>query len=251
MHDVSALHLNPDRPLGLRSFMLNLRLAPGLYHHKLVRRIWSPLTRIGMTFMEIVREQGIDYSPISVAKPDRPVLIVGYWQSNKYFHDAEEIIRRDFEFKTPHETTNPELSRALQHPNSVAVHVRRGDYVSNPQAAVVHGTCGIDYYIEAAHLLRQRCPNAVFFVFSDDLPWARANLRFLEPCHFVMGDTREPARDLHLMTMAQNFIIANSSFSWWGAWLGRAPNKVVIAPRRWFANGRDTPDLIPNDWIRL
>ena len=136
--------------------------------------------------------------------------------------------------------------------DSVMVHVRRGDYVSLAAAAANHGTCTPEYYRAALDLLRQTVPAPTLFVFSDDPAWATANLRFDVPTRYVSHNPpSEPDQDLRLMSACRHAIIANSSFSWWGAWLGQGERRVVIAPSRWFADGRPTPDLIPTDWRTL
>jgi hypothetical protein len=132
------------------------------------------------------------------------------------------------------------------------LHVRRGDFVSLNSAARVHGLCSVDYYARAINLVRSRCPGCHFLVFSDDPQWARAELPLDPSAVFVTGNAERPEQDLILMSACGHHIIANSSFSWWGAWLAASQAKVVIAPKQWFLNApRDTSDLIPDGWIRL
>jgi hypothetical protein len=112
---------------------------------------------------------------------------------------------------------------------------------------------GLDYYRRAVDVILQQCRGAHFFVFSDDPDWARANVEVPAPLHFVTHNSARPDfEDLRLMSLCRHHIIANSSFSWWGAWLNGGSGKVVVAPTQWFIDPRiDTRDLIPPGWIRV
>jgi len=137
---------------------------------------------------------------------------------------------------------------------SVGVHVRRGDYVSDKRTNEFHGCCGTDYYAKALTYVMDRCPDPVFYVFSDDIEWVSAHMTFPGKTVYVKSDPQAPAADMHMMSRCSHQIIANSSFSWWGAWLNNDPNKIVVAPRRWFADelhNANTKDLIPESWVRL
>jgi hypothetical protein len=143
--------------------------------------------------------------------------------------------------------------RIEQEPAAVSLHVRRGDYASNPVTNQYHGTCSLRYYLDAVSTLVSLGVQPRLFVFSDDIPWAQASLRFDFPVTFVGHNPASADHEaLRLMSMCRHHIIANSSFSWWGAWLGSHPDKVVIAPRKWF-NGatHDTRDLIPASWRQV
>lgn len=181
------------------------------------------------------------------------IYLDGYWQSEKYFTEIEDVIRREFEVKWPFDGRNRELAEQITNSNSVSLHVRRGDYLTNPQINRLHGLCGIDYYQMCVNELVSKAPNPHFFVFSDDPEWSRDNLRLSYPTTFVThnGEDRD-FEDLRLMSLCRHHIIANSTFSWWGAWLSRNPSKLVFAPRRWFTDSQlDATDLIPDDWIRI
>jgi hypothetical protein len=137
--------------------------------------------------------------------------------------------------------------------NSVCLHVRHGDYITDPRVNVVHGIVGLDYYQRAMENLRRRLSSPSFYIFSDDPDWARDQLRppGLTTCvaHNLGKCDHE---DLRLMRACRHFIIANSSFSWWGAWLSTSPQKVVIAPEKWLRASYYSPtDIVPESWIRL
>jgi hypothetical protein len=177
----------------------------------------------------------------------------GYWQSEKYFSDTEQIIRSDFRLKAePHEG-NAEILTEIQSCESVSIHFRRGDYVTNPQSAACHGILPLSYYQAALEVLQKQLVKPRLFVFSDDLPWVREHLRTDLPLCYVEGNgTKSAAEDLRLMSACRHHIIANSSFSWWGAWLGTNPEKIVVAPDAWFStHDINTSDLIPESWLRI
>jgi hypothetical protein len=181
------------------------------------------------------------------------IYLDGYWQSEKYFRDAAEVIRNDFRLKPAPEGANRELMRKIGECESVSLHFRRGDYVTNVNAAAYHGTASLDYYAAAIDAILSRVGSPRLFVFSDEPEWVKRNLKAHLPVTYVEGNGEaNAAEDLRLMSACRHHIIANSSFSWWGAWLGGNPGKVVVAPRKWFnAGNADTKDLIPEGWLRI
>ena len=181
-----------------------------------------------------------------------PIYIDGYWQSYKYFESIEPQLRQEFSLKSPLSELNLKISKKISSVNAVSVHVRRGDYVSNKQTNSVHGVCSLDYYRAAIQSIIGRVENPVFFIFSDDIAWVKDNLTFSSHSVFVDHNTgKQSYNDMYLMSLCQHHIIANSSFSWWGAWLGSNVKKIVIAPKQWFTNDTVTDDLIPKSWLRL
>lgn len=139
--------------------------------------------------------------------------------------------------------------------NSISLHVRRGDYENNSSAKRLHGgICTLNYYKQAIELVASRIKNPVFFIFSNDLKWARENLE-LEKYKQVLVNLNKgnnSYKDMYLMSKCKHNIIANSSFSWWGAWLNANPKKIVICPKRWYNNKRlDSKDIVPESWIRI
>ena len=181
------------------------------------------------------------------------IYLEGYWQSEKYFADVAPRIRRELVLRNEPEGVNQEMGRRIIETESISVHVRRGDYVSNMEANAVHGTCSLDYYQAAISHIAASCRAPQIFVFSDDPGWARDNLRTEHPTVFVTHNGPEHSHeDLRLMRLCNHHVIANSSFSWWGAWLSDRPGKRVVAPRQWFrASHLNTADLVPPEWTRL
>jgi len=182
----------------------------------------------------------------------RKCYLSGYWQSEKYFLDAAPVIRADFTFKSPLVGSNMVLAEQICKVNSVSLHVRRGDYASNPKTMATHGLCSLDYYRAAIRYVSARVEQPEFFVFSDDVNWVNDNLKMDFPCQYVDNNCgADSYNDMHLMSLCRHQIIANSSFSWWGAWLNSNTDKIVIAPGKWFANGNNTADLLPQGWVSL
>ncbi len=183
-----------------------------------------------------------------------PVYLDGYWQSHLYFAPIEPSLRRDFEFRQPLSGANLSLAQqiaATEH--AASVHVRRGDYLATPKAVAHHGTCSTDYYARAISYLNGKFSGTErYFVFSDDIDWARQHLPLPQDTVFVNHNRGQDSHfDMQLMARCRHNIIANSSFSWWAAWLNGHADKVVIAPERWVLAPCDTTTLTPPDWLRL
>ena len=210
-----------------------------------------------MTLRELVglapptwRHTAFSFDPRVIDLPGY-IRLVGYWQSEKYFKDYEDVIRSDFTFGYPLDAPNSATAREIEATTAVCVSVRRGDYVTNPDVRRYHGVLSLEYYRSAAELIQRRVPDAHFFVFSDDIDWCRANLALGGRTTFVDHDQNRPADDLRLMTLCRHHIMANSTFSWWGAWLCENPDTVVVGPQRWAIAEDVGPDLLPERWIRL
>ncbi len=202
-------------------------------------------------FDYVLSEKAFPFDPTVLDAP-QDVYLEGWWQSEKYFKEIESVIRSEFCFKHEADARNRELGDRVKSLNSVCVHVRRTDYITTPRAAQVFGTCPVEYYRVAGQWITSQVVNPHFFVFSDEPDWAKANLEFKGPTTFVTQNSiGNDFEDLRLMTFCRHHIIANSSFSWWGAWLSNSQG-IVIAPQRWFrSKDLDTRDLIPDRWIRL
>lgn len=178
--------------------------------------------------------------------------IKGYWQSEKYFKNHERVIRADFEFKLPLSKANCHIANRIRGSNSVGLHIRRGDYISEKENSAIFSICGLGYYNRAIEYLAGKVDSPHYFIFSNDISWAKENLKLNYPVEYVEENYGESSYvDMQLMSYCQHNIIANSTFSWWAAWLNSYVNKIVIAPRNWFCNGLNDDDLIPDGWIRL
>lgn len=201
---------------------------------------------------KVFQERHFQFNSALLDAPDN-VYLDGYWQSEKYFMDTAEAIRKDFDFTQFSDEQNIRLADIISKVQAVSIHVRRGDYVSNPAASAFHCTCPAAFFYAAMELVVQQVDNPHFFIFSDDIHWCRKNINSSYPITFLdhNGDDRA-YEDLRLMSMCRHHITANSSFSWWGAWLNPRPDKIVIAPMRWFNDPTiDTSDLMPASWQRI
>jgi hypothetical protein len=177
------------------------------------------------------------------------VYIQGYWQSEKFFAPIADVIRREFTLRDEHIAKVLPLAERIGREESVSVHIRRGDY-ANKEVMEMHGTLPELYYQEAIASLRERHNDLRFYIFSDDMQWVKDHLA-VDNAEFVSGTyTSTHFEDFYLMSRCRHNIIANSSFSWWAAWLNPNPAKTVIAPQQWFGNKgpRDTQDLFPAGW---
>lgn len=191
----------------------------------------------------------------------RDCWLFGHWQSEKYFEAVEAQVRADFTPAREIDTTTRAVEREILAcgNRSVFLHIRRSDYVNWAPNLLAHGSCSIEYYLRAADLIAQQVCDPRFFAFSDDPEWVRDNLRL--PYHTTIVSHNKPGdafhvgsehEDLWLMSRCRHAVLANSSFSWWGAWLNNERERIVIAPRRWFGTlEHDTRDLIPAGWIRM
>ncbi|WP_231969913.1 alpha-1,2-fucosyltransferase [Polynucleobacter necessarius] len=220
----------------------------GFQGYQNIRTLLSRASFSWLRVNEFIVEPHFEYWPELSSSPKNS-YIRGYWQSDKYFLDVANELRADFAFKNPMTSVNLELAKKIEGENSVSLHIRRGDYVQNPKANAVHGTCTLNYYSEAIRLMMDEVGKPHIFIFSDEIDLVRKNLSIPTPHTFVYQNIgADSDRDMQLMSICKHNIIANSSFSWCGTWLNAHSNKVVISPKQWFHNGNDIKDLIPSQW---
>lgn len=190
---------------------------------------------------------------IAVKSPDNKCLD-GYFQSEKYFLHERNIILKEFTIKNKLSNYAIEIEEGIKNSKiSCSIHVRRGDYILDKNLSI-HGICSLEYYKRAIKIIENKYKKVLFFVFSDDNEWVKENIRKDNVIYIDNNKTKIPHEDIYLMSLCSNNIIANSSFSWWGAWLNRNINKTVIAPKVWFANDeaqKQSADMVPVDWIRI
>lgn len=182
------------------------------------------------------------------------IYLAGLWQNEGWFAPVTNLIRHEFTFPPIADDANAALSRQIQSTNAVSLHVRRGDYLTEPNFASVAHVCSIEYYERAVAYIASRVPIPVFYIFSDELDWVKQHLVIPYPCVYV--DANEGGKnyeDMRLMSLCRHHIIANSTFSWWGAWLNAKPDKIVIAPEKWLpkSNGAAARHVIPPNWISM
>lgn len=210
---------------------------------------------VGFGHKKTYQEKGILYNK-KVESLTAPVYIKGFWQSEKYFHAYKDEIRNSFQFNANSCCVNKEIANAIQSCNAVSVHVRRGDYITNKENFKKHGVCDMNFFLGAFALIEEKIKSPSYFVFTDDAVWAKKELLpFRKDAVVVVGNNNcNSWMDMYLMSLCKHNIIANSTFSWWGAWLNNNKDKVIIAPEKWFALthlNEQSADLIPVEWIKI
>ena len=240
--------------LGLNHFAKNARqalpaeLPPERRQNRLRYLIWRGLRLKPQLF----RENGLGYNRGFDSLADGTYL-KGYWQSERYFQSVESAIRAEFRIVTEPSSANAALLAEISASPAISLHIRRGDYVKDPRTNATHGTCSLGYYARAVDLIAGKMnERPVIYTFSDDPVWVRENLKL----PYVMrvmdhNDSDHNYEDLRLMSACRHHIIANSSFSWWGAWLNPSHEKIVVAPDRWFVDPKlQNSDITPASWLR-
>lgn len=202
--------------------------------------------------IRVVKES--DYStfhPEYLNEPSRPTLYFGFWQTACYFDAFEERIRQLYTFdERLVGQRNKDLLTSLQGKETVSIHIRRGDFYTQANENLYGGIASPTYYERSIAYLETQVKHPVYLVFSDDPQWAKAHLPLPEAIVVDWNQGQDSWQDMYLMTQCRHNIIANSTFSWWGAWLNACPNKVVVAPKR-FLNCFETPDIYPDDWTLI
>ena len=200
---------------------------------------------------KVLRRYYIGFSSKLVSTPNLKYLD-GFFQSEKYFISYEEIIRKEFTLKEKMSEAALEISKKISDiAMSVSLHVRRGDFVSSVRNSIFHVECSPLYYKKAMETISEKCPDAVFCVFSDDIEWVKNNIKGPNMIYISGGNTKY-FEEIILMSLCKHHIIANSSFSWWGAWLNPTSDKMVISPTIWRANDiGNFKDIAPSTWIQI
>jgi hypothetical protein len=260
------LHPFGYSPVSNRSFRLETYGLPATVMHdnevarylgplrshrrRWVRKLSASVTkRLPFGWRRVVQERSLRFDP-RILRIARPAYLAGFWQSERYFEDHSAAIRMELTLRHP----IPERSRAvveeIDGSESVGVVVRRGDYVGIPET---QGICTSSYYERALSTLAALVPNGRVFVFSDDIPWCRENLDVVPPDSIFVANEipAAPEEHLRLLSRCRHFILANSTFAWWGAWLSLNPNKVVIGPSKWMQAGDRFVDILPSRWLRV
>jgi len=192
-----------------------------------------------------------DNFSIAKLKNSKNAFLEGYWQKYSIIEEFRDIIIINLTLKKEISKVNKEILNKIDSLNSISIHIRQGDYITNPTFNAYYEICPMKYYEDAMDYIAMQVDNPVFFIFSDSIDWVKNNMHFKYLIIYV--DNKGPDHeDLYLMSKCKHNIIANSSFSWWGAWLNENPDKIVIAPKKWFKDpikNNETKDLLPNSWI--
>lgn len=255
--EANRLHqgLELTRVFGLQlpvASPLDRRKVLGWFANPMLRRIFSRRQLAFLRPSRLVVEPHFHYWQRFENLPAN-VYLDGYWQSERYFAPIADEIRRTFQFFPSMDARSSDLAQKMAAETSVSLHVRRGDFFREQRVSRVHGVDLAGYYKKAVQALIERLAKPRFYIFSDEPKWVRQHLDIA--CASTIVDHNSGAdsyRDMQLMSLCKHHIIANSTFSWWGAWLNPNPDKIVIAPRQWFnVSCFDTRDLYPPNWLVL
>ena len=216
------------------------------FFFKLKRKLGFKITRpTSYTF-----ENNITTFDEEVWDKSENIYLDGFWQNEKYFDTIRDEILKAFTLKSDISNEAQKYLLNIQKVNSISLHVRRGDYVQNTHTNSVHGTCDLEYYKRGIEYINKRTTTPVFYIFSDDIPWCKENFDFIENLVFI-DNTKTAFDDLELMKSCKHNIIANSSFSWWGAWLNKNNEKLIVSPFHWIVNNPKKLKWVPDSWIQL
>lgn len=240
--DTTAFDTYKLHQFGLKNFATQLRF------YNFISKSRAKLHKFLGNFT-VYKEKQFNYNPDFFAQKTTTIYLEGYFQSELYFKKYEKEIRSEFEITAPLKRETIQFLDKMKHENAVSIHIRRGDYLQHE----IHNTDKTEYYSLAMQYIETSVFNPVYYLFSDDMNWVKENFKINFETHYVdFNDASTNYEDLKLMSCCKHNIIANSSFSWWSAWLNTNPNKIVIAPQKWFNNeSRDYSDVLPESWIKL
>lgn len=208
------------------------------------KRHWS---RLMDRFYTIKQKHSLEYDKDIMGANRLLARYEGFWQSEKYFLPVEQDVRKSFSFNMDLLNKGTQtVAKEISWKESVSVHIRRGDYINSSN----FGVCSIDYYKLAMSFISEKISDPIFVFFSDDIDWVKENIPCPNAIYVSCNHGIDSWQDMYLMTQCKHNIIANSSFSWWGAWLNNNSNKIVIAPAKWF-NYSPNYDILPKEWITL
>ena len=208
------------------------------------------LLSLGKVRLSSYKEPHFEYDN-NFKKIKNNTYLEGYFQTEEYFKNIRPIILDNFSIKKEPSVKSKEIINIAHKNESVSLHVRRGDYVTNQNAARFHGIMGEEYYKKAISIMNKKIKNPKYFIFSDEINWVKNNFDLPKGSVFV-NHNKSGIEDMRIMIECKHNIIANSSFSWWGAWLGQNKDKKVVAPKVWFLDNKtDTSDIIPSRWQKI
>jgi len=198
-------------------------------------------------------EPAISFDPNFFSLNDNTYIRGNFINAN-YFSSIEKVLRHEFQINSPLSNKTKELIESISSSNSVSIHIRRGDYANEKKTNEIHGLIPIDYYKTSIDLISNRIKSPNFYIFSDDITWVKENLQTTQEIHFIEHTNGETAyEDLYMMSQCKHNIIANSGFSYWGAWLNTNEEKLIISPKQWCADNKlnDRFKLIPKEWLKI
>jgi hypothetical protein len=254
----SEISVNPKHPrfyqldqFNIKEQYADLSNCKKFTQPSFLERRWRNIRGFSMPYykQKIVREKQLDFDE-NMWKVNNKSYLFGYWQDLRYFSEFEELIRSDFIFKYSPDVLNQQWEYSIRNSNSVCLHIRRGDYTTDTNIINFTGICDLSYYYKAVELIIKETENPVFFIFSDDPQWVKANFHLKYSHYFVDHNSESQAvEDLFLMSACKHHSLANSSFSWWGAWLANNIDNIIISPKIWRKQGSQM--FLPPHWRKL
>lgn len=241
-YELDVFHLEEKRLKNSNEILKKVLLFINRLNYKICSKKWVYFNESSLEF---------DSTFFSLTPP---VHLNGFFQSEKYFINIKPHLLEIFRFPKIYSKEINIILHEILNTKSVSIHVRRGDYVSSIKTNNYHGTCDKVYYIDAIKMINNSIGQCKYFFFSDDINWVKDNFDNVAENIFVDSGKYPSWYDMFLMSQCKHNIIANSSYSWWGAWLNQNPNKVVIAPKTWFLDSfaqESSKNIIPETWIRI
>jgi hypothetical protein len=241
---------------GLDSYDTDINISSNeennlFYKNNLITKI---LKKFNISSNKMIKEKDLLFD-VKLLSVDDNNYIEGYFQCEKYFLNIRDKIINDFIIKNELSQYSKLMSKEILNQEvSISLHIRRGDYISDDKSNDIHGVCTLDYYYKAIELMNSKFKNTSFYIFSDDIHWAKENLEINNATYIDSEEQRIPHEDIYLMSLCDHNIIANSSFSWWGAWLNQNNDKIVVAPERWFSDEKmykQSSDIACRNWIKI
>jgi Glycosyl transferase family 11 len=242
-----AFKLNLPPQQAFLSFILEH--GTFLYRNKLVAGAIRRLAIWQEQRQQLYREQKEFVTDPAVFQQQQ-TLFYGTWQSEEYFHSIADHIQQQFVFNTPHDERNKAVIEKINASNAVSIHIRRGDYLKTHWQSSLNVIKDLTYYKNAVAHIESHVSNPAYFIFSDDMEWVKENLPLANCTYVDHNKGKQSYIDMYLMSQCRHNIIANSTFSWWGAWLNKNKSKIVIMPERWM-NDNECPGIFPQHWIKM
>jgi hypothetical protein len=240
--------------ISRRTYQLGCFKIKGRFVNKMTSYFFKMINEINerkiLSLPIYIKENGVGTD----SRINNCVYLDGYWQNYSYIKVIEKYLKEDFIFIQKTSKRNNDFIDTNINVNTVSLHIRRGDYISDESVNKLIGTCSLSYYKKAVAYILKKINKPKFIIFSDDINWCKRNLVIENAKYIDWNKGNNSWQDMYLMSKCKHNIIANSSFSWWGAWLNNNPQKIVIAPKRWFKDKeaqKNAANLIPSAWLKL
>jgi len=243
-----AFHIKFAFPFNLLRFIL--LHGEIFYKNRLANRVSRRLIEWYQSKVYTLYAEKIEFEYDGNVFEEDAVFFKGVWQVEQYFKDIKTVLLQEFVFKPPVDKENIAVIEKINNCNAVSIHIRRGDYLHSHWAKSLGVIKDLSYYIRSIDYINEHTTEPHFFIFSDDIQWVKENLQ-LANCTYVGHNSGTNSYvDMYLMSLCKHNIIANSTFSWWGAWLNKHDDKIVIMPEKWM-NDNACPGIFPQEWIKM